>query len=330
VANFSTRHLQHKQANRTLVKPGVPQHSEGVDGDLTLRITKSGLKLYAKFNNKWYVIGMGSLKESAGRDTDDVITNHTTDRETTLQSRSGKLDLKNNIIANKNYINKDGKQNKGIRCDDDAIAIKAQDLELDSAKKIMLDAKTGQTYISLDAAKGLLFKATTDMTFNAGDGNFAWEYNGDEFSESGAGYAGMILGSRYITDTLGAYTLTTSYANVGAGHKVAFIVPPSGNVKIHVQIFFDSISSSRILHLALSDEEPFNSLGAGYEQTAYKADESDDVVINHNWIITGLTPGYPLVYYLGAKISATSGTLRWGGTTTGRYCDFIMEAIALP
>ena len=44
----TTRQLQHSKSARVQVGQGVPSPNEGSSGDLTLRLTKTGIKLFAK------------------------------------------------------------------------------------------------------------------------------------------------------------------------------------------------------------------------------------------------------------------------------------------
>jgi|21_taG_2_1085346.scaffolds.fasta_scaffold00114_7 hypothetical protein len=53
----NSRELQHLKSSRTTTKKGIPRHDEGSDGDLTLRLTNTGLKLFAKYQNRWYIVG---------------------------------------------------------------------------------------------------------------------------------------------------------------------------------------------------------------------------------------------------------------------------------
>ena len=66
------------------------------------------------------------------------------------------------------------------------------------------------------------------------------------------------------------------------------------------------------------------------DQSGDYPDETDDGVIVNHWVVKGLTAGTPTTYWLGAKTSGTTKYLAWGGTATGRYCDFIMKVTALP
>ena len=145
-------------------------------------------------------------------------------------------------------------------------------------------------------------------------------------------YAGTILAYRMIGEDAGHSTevLTTSFAVVDASMVVRFEAPPSGAVEIMVQIHANAITSNRILYLGLSDNAVYNSIGNTYEQIHRMPDETDDAVVQHFWTVTGLSSGNTYSYWLGAKASATNSYLNWGGTSSTRYCDFIMKVTALP
>ena len=57
MANYKNRELHHLKSSRVRVGQGVPKPNEGFDGDLALRITSDGLKLFAKYRNRWYIVG---------------------------------------------------------------------------------------------------------------------------------------------------------------------------------------------------------------------------------------------------------------------------------
>ena len=145
-------------------------------------------------------------------------------------------------------------------------------------------------------------------------------------------YSGSIIAYTMIGETgvHDSYALTTSYAVPDSGMNVSFHAPPSGNVEIMIQVYCNVTTSGRSFYFGLSDNSTYNSIGGGYEQLAIFPDETDDTMHQHYWVITGLTAGSVYTYYLGAKISNTIGYLNWGGTASGRYCDFIMKATALP
>ena len=150
-----------------------------------------------------------------------------------------------------------------------------------------------------------------------------------DYIVGGSTYAGMILGYRMIgEDTVhDTYTLTTSYVVVDSDMTVRFIAPPSGAVEVMVQILLDG-TSGRVISFGLSDNATYNSIGDSYQQSTGMVDETDQYVHQHYWTVTGLTAGTTYNYWLGA--TANGGTLAWGGTADGRYCDFIMKVTALP
>ena len=48
------RRLHHQKGTTNSVGRTVPSPSEGSDGDITIRQVKGAVRLYAKYNNKWY------------------------------------------------------------------------------------------------------------------------------------------------------------------------------------------------------------------------------------------------------------------------------------
>ena len=150
--------------------------------------------------------------------------------------------------------------------------------------------------------------------------------------ESSTIHAGQILGFTAIgiDSADDSYATTTSYVVTDADHKVTFIVPPSGNVEILASIFADS-GNTRGLFLGLSTASSYSRLEDIYEHEVLTADETDEQMINHKWVITGLIAGTQTTYWLGAKgQQAGVVVLRWGGNAADEYAPFIMKATALP
>ena len=60
-------------------------------------------------------------------------------------------------------------------------------------------------------------------------------------------------------------------------------------------------------------------------------DETDDVLVQHYWTITGLTAGTTYNYWIGAKTSSTSGTptIKYGGDSAGENVPLIIKITAL-
>ena len=178
----------------------------------------------------------------------------------------------------------------------------------------------------------LTLNADGDIILDSHIGTFIAKKAGTEFSVANSAYAGMILGYTTvgIDATADSYILTTSFTVTDSAHKVKFVAPPSGVVEIFASIYHDV--SRRVLHLGLSDNATYNTLDVTHEHEIYTPGGTlDELQINHNWVITGLTAGTAYEYLLGAKITTgTGGILRWGGDATGEYPPFIMKATALP
>ena len=118
---------------------------------------------------------------------------------------------------------------------------------------------------------------------------------------------------------------------------MVFIVPPSGNVEIMMQITFNAGSSGvGDLYAGLSTQNAtstYLALADEHEKRITDAAGRFGVNTDHvSWTLTGLTAGTSYEYWVGFKSTSTSGTptISWGGNATGRYPDFIMKATALP
>jgi len=142
---------------------------------------------------------------------------------------------------------------------------------------------------------------------------------------------GSILAYTHLNPTvIGSYTLTTSYAVIDNGASVTFTVPTSGNVLVDFQVFRDSSSSSKSLYFGLSTAASYTTLGAAYEKHISKADRADDFVIQHSWVVEGLTNDTSTTYYIGARTDTTVQYLKWGGTSSNDYPPMIIKVTALP
>ena len=151
--------------------------------------------------------------------------------------------------------------------------------------------------------------------------------------------AGTILGYTDIglNETRVSVNLTTSYVVPTDEFSVAFIVPPSGNVEIMMQITFNCGSSGNgDLYAGLSTQnatDTYSSLDDYYEEELVdQSGRSGRDVIQNYWTLSGLTKGDYLEYWVGFRSSSTNGipTIDWGGSSTGHNPDFIMKATALP
>ena len=178
-----------------------------------------------------------------------------------------------------------------------------------------------------------------DITLDSGTGIFIAKKAGTEFSAANSSYAGMILGYTDIglNETHTTLNLTTSYVVPTDEFSVAFTAPPSGNVLIEAQIqHYNGSTGLGDLYAGLSDAnatDGYNQLAAHHESIVNDAQGRAAIdIVDISWTLTGLTAGTDYEYWAGFKAQSTTGTprLQWGGSTTGRFADFIMKATALP
>ena len=150
--------------------------------------------------------------------------------------------------------------------------------------------------------------------------------------ESDTIYPGQILGYTCLLNDAAdtSYSTTTSFVVIHSSAKIRFIAPPSGNVEIFASVFC-KWSSNRWLQFGLSDNATYNTLDVTHEHFIGEGDETDEMQINHRWVLTGLVAGRVYTSWLGAKCEqASRATLYWGGDATGEYAPLIMKATALP
>jgi hypothetical protein len=159
--------LEHLKGFRVLTGTGPPKPSEGHDGELTLRSTKSGLKLFCKYGNRWYSISDQSLREISGNDLDSADSSNIS--SSTFNSRTGDL-LMGGIInmsgagtrgglrgydtkagaALSSPINGSGLSGQGLRFQGttDNVYIDNVHMHLEASKRIYFDGVAASTYMS--------------------------------------------------------------------------------------------------------------------------------------------------------------------------------------
>ena len=121
----NNRKLHHLKGFRVQVGKGPPKPNEGVDGDITLRTTASGLKLFVKYSNRWYVMGSAALGIPGGSRTEQVLSENNLrsqdsssanrGKETFINTKTKNLEMGGNLKTTKTgFINRDGLSNKGL------------------------------------------------------------------------------------------------------------------------------------------------------------------------------------------------------------------------
>ena len=203
--------------------------------------------------------------------------------------------------------------------------------------KIETVANGATTIETVDADASLAnlsIKADGSITLNSLNGKFILQNAGTEFSVADSSYSGMILGYRCKGEdaTPVTYTLTTSFAVINAiAGKVSFKAPPSGNVEVEFQVHYYGGNGGTV-SFGLSDNSTYNAIGANYECISFDVARFDDAIVKQSFVVTGLSPGTTYEYWLGAKVSSTSGTptLKYGGDSTNENVPLIIKVIALP
>ena len=206
--------------------------------------------------------------------------------------------------------------NKYLTLSDNEIDVSSGDLTLDVAGKIVLDSN---------------------------EGKFLASYAGTEFSAGSSAYAGMILGYTRIANdsttlannsiTVNSSSMTVLQTGGGTNVSVQFIVPPSGNVEI--QCSFWVSASSDGAKFSLSTGTSYSELNETHtydgDQTFY-VDETDHLVQNISFAVTGLTPGTNTTYYLAGLASGAGVKIHHGrkASTGSHYPPILMRAVALP
>ena len=196
------RQLRHLKGFRVKTGIGIPRPSEGSDGELTLRLTKSGLKLLCKFKNKWYGVGDQSLQEASGSDLD--TPNPRAQGSTTINSRTGTLLMGGPIAMGgsrprggiqawnarsslplSSPINTDGNETTGLRfkaVSDDAYFDNIHAILL-SGKRLYFDGANGHSYITESADDTVKLLVGGDSIFEATEAalgnNFDFQDNVD-------------------------------------------------------------------------------------------------------------------------------------------------------
>ena len=362
-----SRELEHKKGFRVVIGHGVPNKQEGNDGEFTLRVVKSGLKLFCKYKSHWYIIGEQSLRTPSGTDTD--THNQPSQSTTTINSRTGDLNMgglinmrggrsrsklgrgvsKSVLEQMSPPINASGSGNRGIRFGaSDLIYASQCHIGMTPRQHLIFDGSPdggeNHTYIHETANDKLEIVVGGDEMLTLDEANQRVTIEADklsyttvggtvkEFSPTDSAYAGMILAYTCLANDSAdaSYDVTNAFVTIHAATKVTFVAPPSQNVEIFVSVF-DDAALQRPLYFGLSDNATYNTLDVTHEHLVHQANTQDEQVINHRWVITGLTAGTSYTYWLGVKSSHNSAhVLRWGGDVTEEYAPFIMKAIALP
>ena len=163
-----------------------------------------------------------------------------------------------------------------------------------------------------------------------------------EFSAANSAYAGMILGFTVDGNDSAdqTYNLTTSYAVFDSDLSVTFKTPPSEKVEIQATFYYQQGNSGNNVLATISNHATYASNSLHHDlqherSVTAGAERGGQGIVTVSWYMIGiaLEPiGSSQTIYFGAKCSSTTGTpnIKWGGSASGEYQNFVMRAIALP
>ena len=281
---------------KTMVKEGIPQKTDGKNGDFAVRkIRGKGVFLYYKYNNVWYNVRLSQDRLA----TFEAEVQYNKAGEMKVSGRKGNLSMSTSKTFKTGNITSKG--------------------TIQHSGQLFLLKGAAATDVT---SFGQLWVRTSNKSlyFDDEDGNSHLINNS----------AGTILDSRaHNPGSVSSYTLTTSFVTIDTTNaKAVFKAPRSGSVMIDVQISYYSGASANSVYLGLSDNTTYNTLGASYENFAGNSRAYNEV-IRHRWTIGSLTPGTTYTYYIGAKTDVSSGTLKWGGTSSLDNPPLIVVTTAL-
>ena len=201
---------------------------------------------------------------------------------------------------------------------------------------------TGLTLAPVSSGNLILDVGGT-LTQDSGLGRFVASKGGTEFSATNSAYAGMVLGYTRIANdnttlannaiTLDSSSMTVLQTTAGTNVSVQFIAPPSGNVEIQCSFWVSGTSDGA--KFSLSSGSSYSELGITHTYDAdqtFFVDETDHLVQNISFSVTGLTAGTDTTYYLAGLASGSGVKIHHGrkGSLGSHYPPIIMRAIALP
>ena len=114
--------------------------------------------------------------------------------------------------------------------------------------------------------------------------------------------------------------------------SIAFVVPPSGKVEIALNCLLSS--SSKVTKFSLSSGTSYSEVASihTYDAHAIKQDETDKVMVDQRFVVTGLTANASITYYIAGQASTNYSFIYHGVNRTGSAYSppIIITATALP
>ena len=347
--------LLHIKGSRNRILNTLPSNTMGKDGDIVLSsIQGKGIYLCSKVKGKWHVSNkMEELRKIEKTSIKDLEVNRLKIGNTTITKNeynvsSGDLTLD---VGGDIELNADG-GNIEFKDASVGLASLAQgliDLYYDASNKLRISVSsagvaslvtTGGTAADAD----FLVDAGGDITLDSGTGIFIAKNAGTEFSAANSAYAGMILGYTRLEGDLSAqnsYEIQDSMTVEDSTHQITFKTPPSENVEIEATVLIDVLSTDTEIHVGLSDNSTYNSIGAQFEYDTvgvwFSDDEASDKTCVVKWVLEAgqlEAVGVSNTFYIGFSTAGATKTayVKYGLRATHGLADhpFVIKATALP
>ena len=174
---IKSRALHHQKQFKVLTGKGLPSPGEGFDGDIQLRSTKDGLKLFVKYGQKWWQMGEAATQISGSDGNAPSMSGNPLSIEaqaTRINRVTNNIELRGALmLGDRNLtiaptsgrgkfthrrINYSGKKNRGLTFDSaDKALFDDVNVMIESGHKLSFDGASEETYITESSADILDF-----------------------------------------------------------------------------------------------------------------------------------------------------------------------------
>ena len=138
-----------------------------------------------------------------------------------------------------------------------------------------------------------------------------------------------------------SYEIQDSMTVEDSTHQITFKTPPSENVEIEATVLIDVLSTDTEIHVGLSDNSTYNSIGAQFEYDTvgiwFSDDEASDKTCVVKWVLEAgqlEAVGVSNTFYIGFSTAGATKTayVKYGLRATHGLADhpFVIKATALP
>ena len=141
---------------------------------------------------------------------------------------------------------------------------------------------------------------------------------------------------------LSTYEIQNSMTVEDSTHQISFNTPQSENVEIELQCFINVASTDTKIHVGLSDNSTYNSIGALFEYDSlagiwFGDDEIDDITVTIKWVVGAselASIGSSNTFYVGFSTAGVTktATITYGSRASHGITSppFILKATTLP